>query len=251
MNTLLRKETIAIQGSLAMFCRNGEEVHIPGVVQERLPHYRRLVYNIVDGTLSNAFPILKSYISDDLWDEMVNHFFGHHKSSTPLLWKLPYEFLEYANQNGFSKKYNLPYLSDLLLFEWLEVELFMMENLPIPTFKEDGDLLKDIIVLNPEHRLVHLSYPVHKKWQKDQWPERGNFYLLIYRDLKSGSVQFIEISVLHVLIIEGLKRAEPLSLILENAKMLLNVNDGQNLKNAALAFKEDLKIRGFILGFNQ
>lgn len=50
------------QSALAAYCRTGELPDIPGVVMENVPQYRRLVYNVIDDMLQNAYPLTYEYL---------------------------------------------------------------------------------------------------------------------------------------------------------------------------------------------
>lgn len=246
----LKLETKNIQTEMASYCRNGEMPEIPGAVKERLPHYRRLVYNVVSDTLETAFPILNSRISEDVWKDMVHDFFSHHKCSTPLLWQLPYEFYAYAKAKSYAVKYHLPWLIDLLYFEWLEVELFMMEDKAYPDFKRKGDLFNDPLAVNPECRLVKFDYPVHSKEMMHADQEKGTYYILLFRDKESGSVQFISLSILFAMLVESLIHNKvPLRKIVKEAASYFDIGDAQQLNKNTTKFITDLQVKGFVLGF--
>ena len=136
MSMLLKTETYQHQSKLAQYCRNGKPVAIPGTIETRLPHYRRLVFNVVKDSLEAAYPIAHSFINEKDWREMAYRFFSEHNCQTPQVWKLPFEFYEFATAGDFANKYNIPFLNDLLYFEWLEIEVYMMEDLPFPNFKK-------------------------------------------------------------------------------------------------------------------
>ena len=246
----LSTETQKLQNGLAMFCRNGEEVRIPGAIQSRLPHYRRLVFNVVNDTMENAFPILKSYVPDDIWFKMVHDFFSHHKCSTPLVWQLPLEFYTYAKGNKFADIYNLPWLNDLMWFEWLEVELFMMEDMVYPDFKTTGNLFTDLLAVNPESRLAKFEFPVHKKGKENLLTNSGNYFVLMFRERDTGKVQFVSLSVLFAVIVEKLLNdPKPLRKMLADVALLFDIGDEKMLYVNTERFIKDLQYKGFVLGY--
>ena len=247
----LKTETQEIQNDLAMFCRSGEEVKIPGTIRSRLPHYRRLVYSNVNDAMENAFPIMKSYVPEEKWAEMVYEFFAHHKCSTPLLWQLPYEFYTYARENNFAGVYDMPWLNDLMLFEWLEVELFMMEDVDYPPFKEYGDIFNNVLVANPESRLTKFNFPVHKRGKDNLDSDPGDYFLLMFREKDSGKVQFVSLSVLFALAVNKiLNDPKPLNVILKDIALLFDIGDEKSLFENAEKFVADLQNKGFIIGYS-
>ena len=125
---MLQPETFRYQSSLASYCRGGHSREIKGINQNNVKQYRRLVYNVVDDMLQSAFPITYDFVDEDEWNYLVNDFFSSHSCQSPQAWYMPKEFYGYLEkaENPIAKKY--PFLLELLWFEWLEVELFMMAN---------------------------------------------------------------------------------------------------------------------------
>jgi len=178
---------------------------------ERLPHYRRLVFNVFFDSLSRAFPIAKSMLGDALWQELIEDYMRNHDSSSPQVWKMPLEFFEFICEKGYADTLNKPWLNDLLYFEWIEIEVHTMPDITIPNCRPDGDILKDRLVLNPEHRLIHLRYPVHRINCEKNDILQGDYFLIVYRHPEDLNVRFLEVSAMLAVVLEML-RAEPLSL---------------------------------------
>ncbi len=248
---LLKTETYQHQSKLAQYCRDGIMVEIPGTTEGRLPHYRRLVYNVVKDSLESAYPIAFSFFDKSVWEEMTYQFFSEHACQTPQVWKLPFEFYEFAVEQDFAERYKVPFLNDLLYFEWLEVEIYMMEDISYPNHIIIGDWFKDQIILNPEHKLVRLSYPVHlnnpNKILEDQ---KGDYFLLLFREKDTGKVQFITLSVLFTFLIEKIIEAEKtLEDIIVDIIYFFGVNDENLLRFKIIEFLKSLKEKGFIAGF--
>ncbi len=246
---LLRTETYNQQNNLVQYCRSGNEVEIIGTLPERLPHYRRLVFNIVKEAMETTFPIAFEYIETKIWDEMVHTFFGSHKCNDPQVWRMPKEFVEFCKTEGYSKHYNLPFLNDLLFFEWMEVEIYMMEDIEYPEFTDSGNWLKEKIAVNPEHTIIKLEYPVHLEKPFNTINKKGDYFLLLHRQKDSGKVQFTNLSVLFTFLIENIALGQKtLEEIFNDILYIFGINDLGMLQTKAFKFLEDLKHRGFILG---
>jgi hypothetical protein len=138
---LLKTETYKIQNKLSEYCRNGKLIEIKGAVTDRLPHYRRLVFNVVKDAVENTYPIAHKYINKNIWKEICHDFFTNHKCKDPQVWRMPKEFVEYCKNRQFAEQYNLPFLNDLLYFEWLEVEMYMMEDKDSPLYNDSDNWL--------------------------------------------------------------------------------------------------------------
>ena len=246
---LLRTETYNQQSNFAQYCRNGKEIAILGTTPNRLPHYRRLVFNIVKDAMETTFPISYKYIETEIWDEMVFNFFSSHKCTDPQVWRMPEEFYEFCKSENYSSKYKLPFLNDLLYFEWLEVELYMIEDIPYPRFSSSKNWLTEKIAVNPEHKLIKLEYPVHLEKPFDTANKKGDYFLLLYREKETGRVQFVNLSVLFTFLIENIVLAEKtLEEIFNDILYIFGINDLEILRSEVFKFLEDLKTRGFVLG---
>ncbi len=248
--SMLKPETYQQQSNLANYCRNGSKQELKGINENNLPQYRRLVYNIACDTLETAYPITYSFLSEKDWKELTFQFFAEHKCKTPQVWKMPLEFYEYCVEVNIADKLKLPFLNDLLYFEWLELEMHTMEDIPYPKYSSDGNWLENNIVLNPEHKIVTFNYPVHTTAPTDDLLSKtGNYFLLIYREKTSGNIQFIDLSVLYVFVLERIINGELLQDTLMEANTLFQINDLEVLTKHIFLFIDDLKKREFVLGF--
>jgi uncharacterized protein len=248
--SLLDQYTAAQQSKLAEYCRSGQVPDgLNGVRAENLHHYRRLVFNIASDILETAYPITHSYLDESIWNELVTEYFTEHKCKTAQVWRMPLEFYEYCRDKKIAERLNKPFLDDLLHFEWLELEVHTMEDLQYPASKSEGDWMNGPLAINPEHRLLSFSYPVHTTSPVDlENAEKGNYYLLIYREKDSGNVQFIDLSVFYVFLLENLINGAVLSEILEGSREIFGFDDLEVVKAHCMTFINDLRSRGFITG---
>ena len=198
----LNIHTKEVQSQLANYCRTGLIGEIPGANPDHLKHYRRLVYNIINDSLQSAYPLTYQLLKDSSWDELVDEFFTNHPCQSPQVWWMPKEFYEYLVERNHALIHKYPFLPNLLEMEWLEVELFMMEDINID-YHRNGRLSADKMVLNPEHRLVRFDYPVHLKnaFQINS-EDKGNYFLVMHREPSSGKVNFTEVSVFFARMLE-------------------------------------------------
>jgi len=248
----LRKETIAIQEQLGEYCRTGEERELPGITPGRIHHYRRLISNVVHDTLRTAFPITVAALEESQWEELVQDFFSEGIPQTPQVWKLPFEFYEYHAGRETGKKMDLPFLDDLLYFEWMEIEIHTMPDRPYPDYVSKGNLFKDILVFNPEYEIIGLDYPIHTHPIKDALQMEGDHFALLYRLPESGHVQFLGLSTLNVYIITRLQEENvPLNEIKNEFARVAGIESGRYLDDALEKYLGDLLERKMILGFKK
>mgnify|MGYP002628751886 FL=1 len=198
----LLETTRSHQSNLATYCRTGEYTSIPGVNEKHVHHYRRLVYNVIDDTLRSAFPLTVNLLKSKEWNDTVQRFFSEHPCQSPQVWTMPKEFYTYLDetQPKLLKKY--PFLLELIWFEWLEVELYMMPDKE-SEFDGKGELETDLLVINPEHILQSFTYPVHLKNAKFiTVTDKGNYFLVMHRLPESGKVEFTDLSPFLVRMLE-------------------------------------------------
>ncbi len=185
--------TFQHQSALAAYCRTGKMTHIPGVNRKNVSYYRRLVSNVVNDTLENAYPLTFELLSKKEWKNTVDDFLSKHPCHSPQVWYMPKEFYAYLIEKQHPILIKYPVLKDLLWFEWIEIELFMMED-RVVGYRQIGNSLEDKLVLNPELAMLLFRYPVHLKnplqiIEKD----KSDYYVVAHRD-KEGEVKFNELS---------------------------------------------------------
>ena len=251
--SLLKKETYLQQASLANYCRDGVVPNdLININDDNLYQYRRLVFNIAKDIIETAYPIAFSYFDNDVWEDLVYNYFVEHKCQTAQVWKMPLEFYEYCLEKNIQEKLNIPFLNDLLYFEWIEMDVHTMEDIDYPKTKANGDWTNDRIALNPEYKIIPLTYPVHTTTPGVELiSKKGNYFLLVYREKESGNVQFVDLSMFYTYILENIQNGVLLKDILVEANSLFQINDIKLLKDRSLDFINDLKKRNFILGFKQ
>ncbi|MDF1574648.1 MAG: putative DNA-binding domain-containing protein [Bacteroidales bacterium] len=246
----LRKETIQIQEQLGEYCRTGVEAKMPGLTPGRIHHYRRLVSNVVSDTLRTAFPITMAALGEEPWNLLVQDFFAEGIPQTPQVWKLPLEFCQYHAARETGKKTGLPFLDDLLYFEWMEIEIHTMPDRPCPDFTEEGDLFRDPLAFNPEYEILKLRYPVHTHPAAEALDMEGEYYALLYRMPDTGHVQFLALSALNVYLITRLDEEKvPLNFIKNEISLVSGIESSRCLDEALEVFLKDLLKRKLILGF--
>jgi hypothetical protein len=246
----LREETIKIQEQLGDYCRTGKEADLPGVTSGRVHHYRRLISHVVYDTLQKAYPITVAALEEEAWMELVEDFFSQGLPRTPQVWKLPLEFYHFHAARGSAERMDLPYLDDLLYFEWMEIEVHTMPDRPFPSFRHQGNLFLDPLAFNPEHEIIKLEYPVHLHPAHEARSMKGEYFVLIYRLPDSGQVQFSDLSALHVYMINRLQEENTgLQAIKNEIGMLAGIESLGYLDDALSNFMGDLLERKMILGY--
>ncbi len=194
MTVSMVDKTLKLQTDLAMYCRTGIDAPETSI-QGNTFQYRRLVFNVINDTLKTAYPLAKKLLGKKRWKKAVAHFFEKNQCQTAQVWRLPLEFYEYYTQNPFPFKKEFPHLLELLLIEWLEIEVFMMEDILTDDFTATPTIDNAVLLLNPELKIVPLTYPVHTHKTKTITQEdKGQYFVSIHRDYYDKEVRFNDLS---------------------------------------------------------
>lgn len=249
----LKQKTYEAYSGLAKYCRTGDISHVEHINlrQDRIHHYRRLVFNITKGTLKQAYPIAFKLLSDTQWEALVNDYFKNHDAQEYRIWQMPKAFFQFVKEKKYSKKFGFPFLDDLLLFEWIEIEVHTMEDEVFPEYKTEGNLWEDTLVLNPEYRLLQLEYPVHTKTTIEiTEADKGNYFLFAYRETENLGVRFMNLTVLYAYIIEQIEEGVSLTAIIDTFCELTQTEVSSVSKTDVESFIGKLLLKKVILGFN-
>ena len=92
--------------------------------------YSDLVFYRFDEVFENAFPRFRKLVSEKAWEKLI-YAFIHQGATSTLIWQMSDEFRHFVVANN---NLNIPYLEDLLYFEWIEIEIFMQA---FPDLKEE------------------------------------------------------------------------------------------------------------------
>jgi hypothetical protein len=140
------------------------------------------------------------------------------------------------------------FLMDLLRFEWLEMELYMAEDLPHPPIKEITNLAQQPLVLNPMYRLLPFNFRVFTQQAKHiSAADAGQYYCLAHRHPASFKVIFTELSPLMVVVVEQLAQGQTLQ---HMYKLFAEADSALNSaqQHGILAGVSGLVESGFVLG---
>jgi len=193
-------KTFQYQTDFANYCKTGDYISIPGVNEKNIKHYRRLVFNNIYDSISSAYPITKKLFGKKRWKKVVHQFFSSQKIKSAQIWYMPKEFKDYviSNEKDLLNKY--VFLADLLQFEWLEIEVFMMPDEAVE-FLTDSNLY----YINPEIRIIGVKYPIHLKKAKNITKhDQGDYFISLHRNKETGAVEFTNLSIPFVDVLENL-----------------------------------------------
>lgn len=161
-----------------------------------LQAYKFLVEYRFFEVLHNAYPLFSQIVDTKRFEEVVTAFMQYGARSN-LMWKTPNEFRKFIKKYKYFS--DIPYVHDLLWFEWEEVALMMKDY---KTIKPTTFSWKNNYTLSPSATLKRLSYKV---FEPKTYEQKGRFFLLAYYDFDQKRVFYRQI-------------AEPLYLFLKTLK---------------------------------
>lgn len=233
------------------YCRTGESHPSLKANPERLAVYLDLHRNNIDEAIDKMYPLTRLVLKDKRWKKLVDAFVAEEECSSPFYWQMPRFLMEFVKKNNWAKKFKVPYLDDLMHFEWIEVELELMPDAPQEPYVKEGNVLRDRLYFNPESRLLTYSYPVFEKKELPRPMEKGNYFLLAFRRPSDGQVYFISVSPFFATVIQLLKE-RPLSgdEVLKTTAKLFKMEEAKVLAKGE-KFLEDLLEKEAIYGFKK
>jgi hypothetical protein len=199
-----------LQRKFADYVRKGLAGNFPEVNGKAFALYHSHLKSKLSHLLGVSFVLTREAIGPLRWEQVIKNFLETCTVSGESVMNLSQAF--YAHFAAKIKNSHLPYLKDLLQFEYLLIELFYMENIPYPSFHSIGNRLESPVVINPEHRLIRLDYPVFKHKGASLAALKGFYYLLLYRHPTLFTVELIELSALYFSALSRMA-VQPLSLL--------------------------------------
>lgn len=199
------------------YCKTGKRPPSVLTGKEGLKVYHQRVHETIKEHLAHVFRVTKRTLSAKQWDEITSEFIAKEEINTPYISKMPGVFLAFARKGEWDKKLGIPHLIDLLDFEWLEIEIYMMPDPLLENYRREGKTLDDVLYINPESRFATYSYPIFERISAKKPPEKGVFPLMAYRHPETGKVHFVALSSFYLRTLDlintsGLSAREALAL---------------------------------------
>ncbi|HMI86786.1 MAG TPA: putative DNA-binding domain-containing protein [Polyangiaceae bacterium] len=220
---------------------------------ERWKVYRRMVRSRFAESIEHGFQRLHAAVGDDRFREIVERFLAESPPRTHYLREVPQEFLQFfeRNQAALASAYALPaYALDLARYEWAELETAYSfgERSAAPIGPFDMNLVP---VLSPAHRLIDVSYPVHRISTdgSDEAMRAAPFSLCLYRERASHDVAVLELTPVTASMLSLMQgRSSTLTEIVRNAAESVGVTVDIAFVEALSTLLADLIERGVLLG---
>lgn len=188
-----------IQEEFTHSCR-GRGLNHPKEIKN-IEIYQGFLFEKVQESLESAYPITLGKLPGDIWKEAISRFIGEFDCKTPYFWRIPEQFCLFAHDQKFSEHYKIPYLEDLLDFEWAEIEVFMMKDGLRPELSKEGNVLEDLLFMNPDHLFQKYDYTV---FQKDS-TQKKECHVITYRHFVTKEVHYLQLSRFYRVVLELLR----------------------------------------------
>lgn len=156
----------------------------------RMDVYVGLFYRNIESFVASAYPVFKSCLEDQVWDDLVREFVHQHESESPYFLEISQEFLAFLDGRGLA---GLPaFALELTHYEWVELALDVAEGVVEPLRLADDEPLPALelsaLALPLSYNfLVHTIGPDHQP----EAPAPEGCFLIACRQA-NDKVKFIE-----------------------------------------------------------
>ena len=188
--------------------------------------YKHLVYKVFFDALSSAYPLFYEKVDKKKFEEVIYDFMSYGAKSRQM-WKMPNEFRKFVKKRGSFKE--IPYVDDLLWFEWIDVKFMMINH---KREKQKKFSFKRSYILSKSCEIKKLKYRV---FEKENFDTKGLFYLLAYYNTDEYRTLYIEISEIMYIFLKKLKTKG-----LNRAIEFIVLETGQSTKEVKSFFNETL-----------
>lgn len=190
------KQLTNIQKKMVDFCRKPSSSlpKIDFTKEENVSQYPRLIRIILSDTIISAYPITQRFISEENWEKIIEFFICNHTSEDREIWKLPKHLLGMSIKQNWAKEFDLPFLDELLEFEWLEIDVFNRKDTEVPKLSKTIDLEKPFFA-NPDVSILIAEYPIHKYNESSKIIEnKGTYIIFCYRRPSTLKSYYLEVN---------------------------------------------------------
>jgi hypothetical protein len=189
----------------------------------RLGIYKDLIIFRFYEVLKNIYPLFKNEIGDDTFQSLIQKFIRS-KPRSPYIWKMPDDFRRFCIiENTIS---NIPYLEDILWYEWSEVELLMANYSDFSEKTIVPFSWNQSLKISESARIKKLKYCVYTGELKTP----GEFMVLVYYNFQNHKVYFQEITTFMFDLIHSMAGKSARAAFIETAQSLdLNFEKSRNI----------------------
>ncbi len=198
-----------VQLAFSRHIRDPQKYPKPADIEERrMAVYRDLFFNNVKGFVDNAFPVLKSFYTEQQWERRVRAFFATHQCHSPHFVDIASEFVEYLSEQYQPVADDPDFMLELAHYEWIELDVsirrYQLDQ------QERYFVSAEKIALSPLVALLQYQYPVHKAAPGVELDDATPTLLAVYRDW-DDEVKFTLLSPMSMLLLACLQQSPGVS----------------------------------------
>jgi uncharacterized protein len=241
-----------IQHQFMAHIQNPEHNPAPVDIEDRrLAIYRELFFNNVVGFVSSAFPVLRTFYTEQNWHSLVRQFYANYVCHSPYFIQISEHFLQYLQQQYQPTATDPIFMLELAHYEWSELYLATKQQTTVVKTLNGDSVLTAPLQFSALALLLAYPYPVHQISQSfvPAAPAENQFYLL-YRDAEEH-VKFVLINQLTALLLQLLEQAPGLTanaLFLQLQQQLPQISQ-QQLQQGASTILQQFAELGVIQAF--
>lgn len=94
---------------------------------DRMQVYRELLFNNVCSFINLVYPVARSLLPEQQWQQLLTDFFRESQNQSPLYNDISLQFREFLTEKQHPILFEYPWLAELLQYEWLELYLDTLE----------------------------------------------------------------------------------------------------------------------------
>lgn len=192
-----------------------KKLKLPKKLVDKVKVYRELVRNSLSDVVSNIYPYTRKVLKNE-WNKLLPAYLEADPPTSPILNRVAEHFPTYlSQQKNILKRY--PFISELALYEWLELKVYEKETVEINGRKVGRFLLNPIYEICRFEYSIPLIVNVIKSGKLTKLAKivKQPTNVLIYRDPKTLTVRFFELEPGAFAYIKLLKRGLREDLIIQ------------------------------------
>jgi hypothetical protein len=240
----------ACQAAFAARLRDPRHAPRPaGLSARRMRVYEQLYCANIESFLLACYPVTRKLLGKRAWQGCVRRFCSQQRSHSPLFRDIAKAFLDWLQADGMAGFAELPFLAELMHYEWLELAVSIAaEEIEPAQVDGQGDLLLACPALNPTARLACYHYPVHRVGPryKPVAAAAGPYCYLLFRDA-ADAVRFCLLTPLAVQLLE-LLRTQRISGAAALARLAGEGGSSAQFIAGGSTLLADLRAQGALLG---
>ena len=202
----MKARQISFHTTQRQFCDwiRDPELELPqNFAAHRMQVYRDLLFNNVCSFINLVFPVARSILPEQQWQQLLAEFFQKSQCQSPLYNDISLQFREYLTEQQHPILQQYPWLAELLQYEWLELYLDTVE-IESPTLTKDKNwqLITQVWILA-------YQYPVYN-WTTTtrlEQVEHAPSAIMVWRD-DLDQVCVEPLSPLFAMLLEQLNQAK-------------------------------------------